>query len=96
MLENISPVPTEPVAGPSSEAMSGPLPPLTVADKSKFRKIFMESGSKDGLLAGTHDIMLLDLHCGSPIARAGSSNSLHEVQATLEYATCDMVSVLRD
>ncbi|TBU28907.1 EF-hand protein [Dichomitus squalens] len=52
VLENISPVPSEPVAGPSSGMILGALPPLTMHDKAKFKKIFKASGAQNGVLPG--------------------------------------------
>ncbi|KAI0807290.1 hypothetical protein C8Q74DRAFT_1362812 [Fomes fomentarius] len=52
VLESISPVPVEHVAGPSKPTTFGELPPLTGRDKTKFRKIFKASGAQNGILSG--------------------------------------------
>ncbi|RPD65856.1 EF-hand [Lentinus tigrinus ALCF2SS1-7] len=52
VLENISPVPSEPVAGPSSGVPFSAFPPLTSHDRAKFRKIFKGSGAQNGILGG--------------------------------------------
>ena len=54
VLDSISPVPSEPVAGPSSGLVLGALPPLTTHDKAKFKKIFKASGAQNGVLPGEH------------------------------------------
>ncbi|KAI0721501.1 hypothetical protein C8T65DRAFT_199240 [Cerioporus squamosus] len=52
VLDNISPVPSEPVAGPSSGVPLDALQPLTSHDRAKFRKIFKGSGVQNGILGG--------------------------------------------
>ncbi|RDX42687.1 EF-hand [Lentinus brumalis] len=52
VLENISPVPSEPVAGPSSGVPLSALQPITSHDRAKFRKIFKGSGAQNGILGG--------------------------------------------
>nr|VWO98721.1 Low-affinity cAMP phosphodiesterase [Ganoderma boninense] len=51
-LENISPISSEPIAGPSSGVTLGALPPMTSHDKAKFKKIFKTSGAQNGILEG--------------------------------------------
>ncbi|KAI1790762.1 EF-hand [Ganoderma leucocontextum] len=52
VLENISPIPSESAAGPSSGVVLGDLPSLTTHDKAKFKKIFKGSGAQNGILEG--------------------------------------------
>ncbi|KAI0713264.1 hypothetical protein C8Q76DRAFT_621024 [Earliella scabrosa] len=51
VLENISPLPIGPIAGPSTGLAFDELPPLTAHDKAKFRKIFKGNGAKNGILS---------------------------------------------
>ena len=59
VLENISPLPIGPIAGPSTGLTFDELPPLTAHDKAKFRKIFKGNGAKNGILSGALRFCLL-------------------------------------
>ena len=52
VLENISPLSSEPIAGPSSGLVLGALPSLMPHDKAKFKKIFKASGAQNDVLSG--------------------------------------------
>ncbi|KAI0747857.1 hypothetical protein C8Q80DRAFT_1168796 [Daedaleopsis nitida] len=52
VLENISPLPTSPTAGPSTAFEE--LPPLSSHDLAKFKRIFKTSRAQNGILSGEH------------------------------------------
>ena len=92
-MENISPVSSDPVAGPSSGVVFGALPPLTSHDKAKFNKIFKASGARNGILGGkpTHVFPVSCRHSLSTTSRSTSFRGVYEVKASSGHVVGDLV-----